>query len=156
MLTDANGQSETDLVSDPLAGLQKWILVPGSSPYWQLVYVLQAGLQINKPQNLPGYPAPTFTTGLRNLTGQVNRDGTVTIYAVTAQTSTISGGEPDPTKLVAITDVIAATQLPIDGNQDDGQGGGRGDDHGALEQFVTLQQSRSGQVFRGVAFAPAQ
>lgn len=156
MLTDANGQSETDLVSDPLAGLQKWILVPGSSPYWQLVYVLQAGLQINKPQNLPGYPAPTFTTGLRNLTGQVNRDGTVTIYAVTAQTSTISGGEPDPTKLVAITDVIAATQLPIDGNQDDGQWGGRGDDHGALEQFVTLQQSRSGQVFRGVAFAPAQ
>ena len=44
-LTDANGQSETSLVTDPLAGLQKWVLVPGSAPFWQLVYVLQDGLQ---------------------------------------------------------------------------------------------------------------
>ena len=152
-LTNANGQSETDLVSDPLAGLQKWVLVPGNSPFWQLVYVLQDGLQINKPQNIPGYPVPTFTTGLRNLTGRVNRDGTVTIYAVTAQTSTISGGEPDPTKLVAVTDVIAATQLPVDHDQDYGQSG---DYQGTLEHFVTLQRSRSGEVFRGVAFAPTR
>jgi hypothetical protein len=151
-LTDANGQSETDLVTDPLAGLQKWVLVPGSSPFWQLVYVLQDGLQINKPQNLRGYPVPTFTTGLRNLTGHVNGDGTVTIYAVTAQYSTISIGEPDPTKLVAVTDVIDATKLPVEDDQNDGRWG---DDHVTLEQFVTLQQSRSGEVFRGVAFAPA-
>jgi len=45
---------------------------------WQLVYVLQAGLHLNEPDNVPGYPAPTFTTGLRNMTGRVNRDGTVT------------------------------------------------------------------------------
>ena len=151
-LTDANGQSETDLVTDPLAGLQKWVLVPGSSPFWQLVYVLQDGLQINKPQNLPGYPVPTFTTGLRNLTGRVSGDGTVTIYAITSQYSTISIGEPDPTKLVAITDVIDATKLPVEDDQNYGQWG---DDHATLEQFVTLQQSRSGEVFRGVAFAPA-
>ena len=31
-LTDASGQSETALVTDPLAGLQKWVLVPGNSP----------------------------------------------------------------------------------------------------------------------------
>ena len=37
--------------------------------HWQLVYVLQDGLQINKPQKISGYPVPTFTTGLRNLTG---------------------------------------------------------------------------------------
>jgi hypothetical protein len=152
-LTDANGQSETALVTDPLAGLQKWVLVPGSSPFWQLVYVLQDGLQINKPQNISGYSVPTFTTGLRNLTGGVNGDGTVTIYAITAQTSTISGGEPDPTKLVAVTDVIAATQLPVDHDQDYGQSS---DYQGTLEHFVTLQQSRSREVFRGVAFAPTR
>jgi hypothetical protein len=151
-LKNANGQSETDLVTDPLAGLQKWVLVPGSSPFWQLAYVIQDGLQINKPQNLRGYPVPTFTTGLRNLTGHVNGDGTVTIYAITAQYSTISIGEPDPTKLVAVTDVIDATKLPVEDDQNHGQWG---DDHVTLEQFVTLQQSRSGEVFRGVAFAPA-
>ena len=152
-LTNASGQSEADLVSDPLAGLQKWVLVPGSSPFWQLVYVLQDGLQINKPQKISGYPVPTFTTGLRNLTGRVNGDGTVTIYAITAQTSTISGGEPDPTKLVAVTDVITATQLPAGDDRDYGQWS---DYQGTLEHFVTLQQSRSGEVFRGVAFAPTR
>ena len=94
---------------------------------------------------------PTFTTGLRNLTGHVNGDGTVTIYAITAQYSTISIGEPDPTKLVAVTDVIDATKLPVEDDQNYGRWG---DDHVTLEQFVTLQQSRSGEVFRGVAFAP--
>jgi hypothetical protein len=87
---------------------------------------------------------------LRNLTGQVNKNGTVTIYAITAQTSTVSGGEPDPTKLVAVTDEIAATHLPADGGDGSGDWGGKP----ALDQFVTLQQSRSGEVFRGVAFAP--
>ena len=105
------------------------------------------------PQKIPGYPVPTFTTGLRNLTGGVNGDGTVTIYAVTAQTSTISGGEPDPTKLVAITDVIAATQLPVEDDQDYGQSS---DYHGTLDHFVTLQQAQSGEVLRGVAFAPTR
>jgi hypothetical protein len=144
-------QTETNLVTDPLAGLQKWVLVPGSSPYWQLVYVISDGLQINQPQNVRGYGAPTFTTGLRNLTGKINNDGTVTIYAITAQTSTVSGGEPDPTKLVAVTDVISATQLPVD----DGSGSGSwGGSQQTLDQFVTLQQSQSGEVFRGVALDP--
>jgi hypothetical protein len=134
------------------------VLVPGSSPFWQMVYVITDGLQINQPQKIPGYGVPTFTTGLRNLTGKVNGDGTVTIYAITAQTSTVSGGEPDPTKLVAVTDEIAATQLPVDdgmGGGSWGSGGGWGGGKQALDQFVTLQQSRSGEVFRGVAFAPA-
>lgn len=147
------GQSETSLTTDPLAGLQKWVLVPDSkSPYWQLVYVIRDGLQINQPQTIPGYGVPSFTTGLRNLTGKVNGDGTATIYAITAQTSTVSGGEPDPTKLVAVTDEIAATQLPVD----DGKGYGNwSGGKQTLDQFVTLQQSRSGEVFRGVAFAPS-
>jgi hypothetical protein len=48
--------------------------------------------------------------------------------------------------------VIDATKLPVEDDQNDGRWG---DDHVTLEQFVTLQQSRSGEVFRGVAFAPA-
>lgn len=143
--TDAQGNPI--LVSDPLAGLQKWSLV---DKVWQLEYVLQDGLDLDAKQNVPGYPVPTYTTGLRNLTGRVNNDGTVTIYAVTAQTSSISGGEPDPTKLVAITDVLDATHLPTD------QDHSRFDDERGQEHFVTLQQSRAGEVIRGVAFAPTR
>jgi hypothetical protein len=149
--TDASGNSVTSLVSDPLAGLQKWVLAGG---VWQLVYVLQAGLHLNEPDNVPGYPVPTFTTGLRNMTGRVNGDGTATLFAITAQTSTISGGEPDPTKLVMITDVLAATHLPTGDQDHDDVDRGRDDRDGNLEKFVTLQASRAGEVFRGVAFAP--
>ena len=97
-----------------------------------------------------GYPVPTFTTGLRNMTGRVNHDGTVTIYAITAQFSSISGGEPDPTRLVEITDRLSATTLPTiaaDFRRGD-------DDDRDLENFMTLQWSRAGEVFRGVALAP--
>ncbi len=118
------------------------------------LYVLQAGLHLNEPDNVPGYPVPTFTTGLRNMTGRVNRDGTVTLFAITAQTSTISGGEPDPTKLVMINDVLAATHLPTDDADRGDDDRDRDDRHGGLEKFVTLQASRAGEVFRGVAFAP--
>jgi len=69
--TDAQGNPI--LVSDPLAGLQKWSLV---NKVWQLEYVLQDGLDLNVKQNVPGYPVPTYTTGLRNITGRVNNDGT--------------------------------------------------------------------------------
>jgi len=141
----------TDLVTDPLAGLQKWSLIGG---VWTLDYVIQAGLDLDKPQFVRGYPVPTFTTGLRNLTGKVNGDGTVTIYAVTAQTSAISGGEPDPTRLVAVTDVIAATSLPASRDDDDLRDRDHDGDDIGIDRFVTLQQSRSGEVFRGVAFAP--
>jgi hypothetical protein len=70
------------------------------------------------------------------MTGIVNPNGTVSIYAITAQYSTISGGEPDPDKLVGITDSLLATTLP------------------AEESFVTLQSSSFGEVFRGVTLAP--
>jgi hypothetical protein len=44
-----------------------------------------------------------------------------------------------------ITDALAATALPTDDEHHDG----------SIEKFVTLQASRSGEVYRGVAFAPA-
>jgi hypothetical protein len=127
--TDANG----NLILDPLAGLEKWQNING---VWTLLYTLKAGLNLTQPQNVPSYPVPTATYGLRNMTGEDNGDGTVTIYAITAQYSSISGGEPDPTKLVTITDVLAATTLP------------------AGETFQTLVTSAAGEAFRGVAFAP--
>jgi hypothetical protein len=145
--TDANGNPVTTLVSDPLAGLQKWILING---VWQLEYVLQDGLELNEARHVPGYPVPTFTTGLRNMTGRVNDNGTVTIFAITAQTSTFSGGEPDPTKLVTITDRLADTHLATDDDRS------RDEDERRLDRFVTLQSSRAGEVFRGVAFAPTR
>jgi hypothetical protein len=57
--------------------------------------------------------------------------------------------------LVAITDALAATSLAVDGGDRgrDDAGGDRDDRDADLETFVTLQAARSGQVFRGVAFA---
>ncbi|MBV9794623.1 MAG: hypothetical protein JO016_11865 [Actinobacteria bacterium] len=125
------------------AGLQKWVLTGGS---WHLAYTLAAGLALGTPYTVAGYPtgdnaatklpwAPA-TDGLRNLTGRVNRDGTVTVYAVT---STVSGGGDqgaDPNKLVAITDRVPAT-APAAG-----------------EAFRTVRAAGFGQVLRGVSFTP--
>jgi hypothetical protein len=66
--TNASGNPVTNLVSDPLAGLQKWVL---ANNVWQLEYVLQAGLELNEPRRIAGYPVATYTTGVRNITGQV-------------------------------------------------------------------------------------
>lgn len=131
LATDASGNLLP--TPDPLAGLEKWSLVNGT---WQLVYTLQNGLDLNHLETIEGYPVQSATTGLRNMTGVINPDGTVTIYAITGQFSSISGGEPDPTKLVVITDRIQATKPSYD------------------EEFVTLKVSRPSEVFRGVAFVP--
>jgi hypothetical protein len=133
---------------NPTAGLQKWIF-NSSAGEWQLVYTLTNGLELGAPYNVPGYPtgdnsepggsnlpwAPA-TDGLRNITGNVNWDGTATIYAIT---STISGSGDqgaDPNKLVVITDQVSATTLP------------------ASERFFTLRTAGFGEVLRGVAWTP--
>ncbi|MEN8517611.1 hypothetical protein [Burkholderia sp. RS02] len=57
----------------------------------------------NAATALPWAPA---IAGLRNLTGRVERDGTVTIWAIT---STVSGNGDvgaDPNRLVAVRDVL--------------------------------------------------
>jgi hypothetical protein len=106
-------------------GLQKWILVGNT---WQLAYTLTAGLNLGQTYTVPGYPtginpvtrlnsAPA-ADGLRQLAGKVNRDGTVTIYAVT---STVSGsGEQgaDPNQLVVITDRLSAANASAAGGRD--------------------------------------
>jgi hypothetical protein len=77
---------------------------------------------------------PTITTiGLRNLTGRVNGDGTVTLWAATSTKSASADNGADPNKVVQITDQIAATQA-------------------GSQSFTTVAGPVYGTVFRGVGF----
>ena len=126
------------------AGVQKWSLVNGT---WHLLYILQNGLNIGVPYNAGSYPAPA-TDGCRNITGQVNHDGTVDIYAVTSTVSASGDQGADPNKLVKVTDLLSATTLPAgDGDNDH--------DDSSLGHFLTLRTASFGEVLRGVAFAPS-
>src|SRR5580700_17469 len=127
------------------AGVQKWSLASGT---WHPDYVLQDGLNIGVPYSVLNYPAALnpATDGCRNITGKHNHDGTVTIYAVTSTVSASGDQGADPNKLVKVTDLLRATALPVgDGDHDR--------DH-RLGHFVTIRSAQSGEVLRGVAFAP--
>jgi hypothetical protein len=139
------GGTFTGATAQTTAGLQKWVLNT-TTKTWSLAYTLQAGLELGVPYTVKNYPtginaatnlpwAPA-TDGLRNLTGRVNADGTVSIWAIT---STVSGGGDqgaDPNRLVTIKDKIAATTLP------------------ANESFSTVRTAKSGEVLRGISFTP--
>lgn len=129
------------------AGLQKWVF-NGATQSWALAYTLQAGLKLGQPYTVSGYPTGTNAAtqlpwspaadGLRQLTGRVDEDGKVTLWAIT---STISGNGDtgaDPNKLVAIRDELSNTTAASAAN----------------EQFVTLRSARFGEVLRGVSFTP--
>ena len=99
------------------AGLGKWSLVGG---VWQLDYTLQSGL-IGTSYSVSGSNSgqagtwPTVTTiGLRDLTGRVNADGTVTLFAVTSTRSASGDNGADPNEVVEITDVLGDLTLPGD------------------------------------------
>ncbi len=113
--------SYTAAAAQTTAGLQKWVF---NGTQWNLAYVLQSGLDLGKPYEVSGYPtglntalktplpwAPA-TDGLRNITGRVNGDGTVSIWAITSTVSGSGDQGADPNKLVMITDELAATTLP--------------------------------------------
>jgi hypothetical protein len=120
------------------AGVQKWSLVNGT---WQMDYVLQDGLNIGVPYSVPNYPAAInpATDGCRNITGRVNGNGTVVIYAVTSTISASGDQGADPNKLVKVMDLLKATTLPAS----DGLG-----------KFVTIRSANAGEVLRGITFAP--
>ena len=137
--------SYTAAAASTTAGLQKWVY-SAAAGQWQLAYTLQRGLNLGTPYTVCGYPTGTnavtglpwapATDGLRNLTGQVNRDGSVTIWAVT---STVSGGGDqgaDPNQLVSVTDRESATSLRT------------------AEKFRTVVAPSYDQVVRGVSFTP--
>jgi hypothetical protein len=138
-----SGGQYTAAASQTTAGLQKWVF---DGTEWKLAYTLSAGLDLGQPYTVAGDPAGTNTVtglpwspatdGLRNITGRVNRDGSVTIWAIT---STVSGGGDqgaDPNKLVEITDPLSAT-APAAG-----------------ESFRTLRTAAFAEVLRGVSFTP--
>jgi hypothetical protein len=127
------------------AGLQKWVF-DSASGRWKLAYTLSSGLALGQPYSVPGYPvgessasglpwAPA-TDGLRNITGRVNRDGAVTVWAVTSTVSGSGDQGADPNQLVAISDNPAAA-APTAG-----------------EAFRTVVAPRYGKVVRGVSFTP--
>jgi hypothetical protein len=109
---------------------------------------LQTGLDLGVPYTVHGYPTGTnaattlpwapATDGLRNLTGHVDHDGYVTLYAIT---STVSGGGDqgaDPNRLVAIHDLLNNTDPTV----------------AAKESFITLRQAGFAEVLRGVSLTP--
>jgi hypothetical protein len=129
------------------AGLQKWVFNT-STQSWQLAYTLQGGLGLGQPYVVSGYPIGTnaatklpwapATDGLRNITGRVNRDGSVTIWAVTSTLSGSSDQGADPNQLVAITDNPSPTATAP----------------AAGEEFHPVVAPHYGRVVRGVSLTP--
>ncbi len=153
---DATTNTYTAAAASITAGLQKWSF-NSSTDSWQLDYVLQNGLDLGMPYSVApdrqgdqyptglnttdsgtGLPWAPATDGLRGLTGRVNRNGTVSLWA---STSTVSGGGDqgaDPNKLVEITDNLTAITASQVTN----------------ERFHTVIRATYGQVVRGVAVTP--
>ncbi|MFC5864086.1 hypothetical protein ACFPT7_17400 [Acidicapsa dinghuensis] len=145
----------TDLythASGSTGGLQKWVF-NASTGSWSLAYTLTNGLNIGTPYTVKGYPTGTnsgaggsglpwapATDGLRNITGRVNWDGTVTIWAITSTVSGSGDQGADPNKLVAITDKLSNTTSA----------------QTAKEKFVTVRSAGWGEVLRGVSFTPTE
>jgi hypothetical protein len=136
-VTDEASGDATDVAQH--GGLQKWSLVNGT---WNLDYILTNGLIGTVDKNVTGAagPWPDITTvGLRNLTGEVNANGTVTLWATTSTSSTSGDNGADPNKVVKITDVLSATTMTTKVSQ---------------EKFTTVMGPTYGTVYRGVVFVP--
>jgi uncharacterized protein (TIGR03437 family) len=136
-VADEGDGTVANAATNTLAGLEKWTLVNGT---WQLAYTLQSGLNLGQTYSVANYPAALSpaTDGLRNITGKVNSNGTVTIWAVTSTISTNGDPGADPNMLVSITDTLANTTAAS----------------AASEKFTVLQTAPAGTVFRGISFVP--
>jgi hypothetical protein len=149
-VADEGDGKAADVNVASISGLQKWVLDKKAGK-WNLAYTLKAGLGLGTSYSFPGdaaYPtginpatgvnwAP-LTAGLRNITGRVNGDGTVTIWAVTATVSGNGDQGADPNLLVKITDDLTKT----------------GPNPPTGESFVTVRAAAFGEVLRGVSFTP--
>jgi hypothetical protein len=142
--TYANGEY-TAAADSATAGLEKWVY-SSTAGKWELAYTLQSGLNLGQPYPVRGMPtgdnaatglpwAPA-TDGLRNLTGRVNANGTVSIWAITSTVSGDGDQGADANELVQITDQLSATSTP------------------SSESFRTVIGPQFAQVLRGVSFTP--
>jgi hypothetical protein len=143
-VADEGSGAATDFGAAPTTqagGLDKYSLINGT---WTLDYELKGSLigssyTVNGSGSLAGDSLTTTVDGLRNLTGKVNADGTVTLYAVTSTEGSVLGDSgADPNQIVAITDNLGAKSA--------GEVAG--------ENFDVLDTAALGQVYRGVAVAP--
>lgn len=137
----------THAAAQTAAGLQKWVF-NATTNSWSLAYTLQNGLGLGTAYTVHGYPtgnnaatnlpwAPA-TDGLRNITGKVDHDGYVALYAVT---STVSGNGDvgaDPNRVMVVLDKLSNTDATV----------------AAKEKFLTLREAGFGEVLRGVSFTP--
>ncbi|HEV2099138.1 MAG TPA: PEP-CTERM sorting domain-containing protein, partial [Stellaceae bacterium] len=121
-----------DAGKDPNAGLEKWSF---NGTAWVLDYTLQSGLGLGVDYTLGDYPA-VATDGLRNITGVVSSNGTVTIYGATSTVSTSGDQGADPNEIVGVIDDLADTALPTS------------------EDFSVLDGPQYGVVYRGIASDP--
>jgi len=137
----------THAAAQTAAGLQKWVFNSATST-WSLAYTLQTGLDLGTPYTVARYPTGNnpatnlpwvpATGGLRNMTGQVDHDGYVTLWAVTATISGNGDVGADPNRLVVIRDQLKNTDTTV----------------AAKEKFVTLREARYAEVLRGVSLTP--
>jgi hypothetical protein len=142
---DPMSKTYTAAAKQTTAGLQKWVF---NGTTWNRAYVLTAGLDLGVPYTIADYPTGNnsatglpwspATDGLRNITGRVNGDGTVTIWGVTSTVSGNGDQGADPNKLVMITDTLATTSLPP----------------ATAESFTTVRTAGFAEVLRGVSFTP--
>jgi hypothetical protein len=144
-VADEGSGSTSDFSTSPYeaGGLQKWSLNTATDT-WSLDYTLKGSLigssySVNGTGSLAGDSLTTEVDGLRNLTGKVNADGTVTLYAITSTIgSNLGDAGADPNQIVAITDTLSDTSA----SQATG------------ENFSVLDTAALGQVYRGVAVSP--
>jgi hypothetical protein len=121
--------SYTSAAAQTTAGLQKWVR---DGDTWKFAYTLAGGLNLGHPYTVPGYPTgdnPAIglpwspaTDGLRNITGRVNRDGTVTIWGhLHRQRQRRPGGRADhhrpgrPVRRGTARGVVHALRSPASG-----------------------------------------
>jgi hypothetical protein len=114
------------------AGLQAWSL---SNNSWIRTATFQQGL-LDQAAYSNGLPWDVKTDGLRNITGQVNANGSFTVFATTSTVSNELTHDlgADPNEIVSITVDAGSTN--------------------ANTQFSVLKTAAYGERFGGVALAP--
>lgn len=135
-VSDEGSGDATDVAMH--GGIDKYTLING---VWVYDYALRGSL-VGSSSVFNNYGTVT-TTGLRQINGVVNADGTVTIYGVTATNDTITYGTAtmdagaDPNQVVDITDVLSDTTLA----------------QAAGEDYSVFIPATLGTVYRGVDIA---
>ncbi len=139
---NTSADNETTYSLCGAGGLQKWVNVSGT---WTWEYTLYQGLNLVKNPNSKSGDTTCSTntdgtTGLYGLTGVVNSDGSVNLYATNYTIADL-----DPTFLYGITDCLAATTA----------GGSSGSCTTGQTTFTQLTAAPSDSNFKGVSLAPS-